>query len=180
MLKPGGQILLYESNPWNIFLQANRVISKLFGKTDHRQLFNRSQLYELISEIGFIKIFSIYNDFVYAPLTPSGVWWLRNLSILLENFPVVRTFAGSILIHARKPPQDLPLLQISLCEHKQLYGSISVVVPCHNEEMNIQPLINQLLNLYGEYIYEIILVDDNSKDNTRQNNRKNGGTVSSD
>ncbi len=168
LLKPGGQILLYESNPWNIFLQANRVISKLFGKTDHRKLFNRSQLYELISEIGFIKIFSIYNDFVYAPLTPSGVWWLRNLSILLENFPVIRTFAGSILIHARKPPQDLPLLQISLCEHKQLYGSISVVVPCHNEEMNIQPLINQLLNLYGEYIYEIILVDDNSKDNTRQ------------
>src|SRR5262249_14436806 len=44
--------------------------------------------------------------------------------------------------------------------------AVSVVVPCHNEEMNVGPLVSRLCNLYGEYIHEIVLVDDNSKDDT--------------
>jgi SAM-dependent methyltransferase len=168
LLKPGGQIIFYESNPWNVMLQANRFFRKLFGQVDQRQLVNRSQLYELISQLGFIKIFAVYNDFVYAPLTYRGVWLLRNLSILLENLPFIRTLAGSILLHAQKPPHSLPSPEISLCYHEQLKGKISVVVPCHNEEMNVIPLVTQLMRFYGEYLYEIILVDDNSNDNTRE------------
>lgn len=168
LLKPGGQIVFYESNPWNFMLQLNRFIQKLFGKKDARRLGNRSQLYELISQLGFIKIFTVYNDFVYAPLTFKGVWLLRNLSILLENLPIIRTLAGSILIHAQKPPRISASPDISLCYHEQLKGKISVVVPCHNEEMNIVPLVKKLINLYGEYIYEIILVDDNSTDITKK------------
>ncbi len=168
LLKPGGQIIFYESNPWNIMLQGNRFFRKLFGQADQRQLVNRSQLYELISQLGFIRIFAVYNDFVYAPLTYKGVWLLRNLSILLENLPFIRTLAGSILLHAQKPPHSLPSPEISLCRHDQLKGKISVVVPCHNEEMNLIPLVTQLMRFYGEYIYEIILVDDNSNDNTRE------------
>ncbi|MBD0351354.1 MAG: glycosyltransferase [Flavisolibacter sp.] len=167
LLKPGGQIIFYESNPWNFVLQMNRIVRTLFGEKDQRRLANRTQLYELISQLGFIKIFAVYNDFVYAPLTSIGAWWLRNLSILLENFPYVRTLAGSILIHAQKPPQSLSLPAVSLCDHEALKGKISVVVPCHNEEMNVRPLVTQLVKFYGEYLYEIILVDDNSKDNTR-------------
>ena len=168
LLKPGGQIIFYESNPWNVMLQLNRFFRKLFGHIDQRQLVNRSQLYELISQLGFIRIFAVYNDFVYAPLTYRGVWLLRNLSILLENLPFIRTLAGSILIHAQKPPQSLPSPEISLCYHEQLKGKISVVVPCHNEEMNLIPLVTQLTKFYGEYLYEIILVDDNSNDNTKE------------
>lgn len=167
LLKPGGQIIFYESNPWNVMLQLNRFFRKLFGQTDQRQLRNRSQLYELISQIGFIKISAVYNDFVYAPLTYRGVWLLRNLSILLENLPLVRTLAGSILIHAQKPPQSLPVPEISLCYHEQLKEKISVVVPCHNEEMNIIPLVTELIKFYDKYLYEIILVDDNSVDCTK-------------
>jgi len=168
LLKPGGQIVFYESNPWNIMLQFNRFFRKLFGQIDQRQLRNRSQLYELISQLGFIRIFAVYNDFVYAPLTYQGVWLLRNLSILLENLPFIRTLAGSILIHAQKPPQSLPSPEISLCYHEQLKGKISVVVPCHNEEMNVAPLVTELMKFYSEYLYEIILVDDNSTDNTKE------------
>ena len=168
LLKPGGQIVFYESNPWNIVLQLNRFFHKLFGKKDTRQLDNRSQMNQLISQTGFIRISAVYNDFVYAPLTYRGVWLLRNLSILLENVPFIRTLAGSILIHAQKPPQFLPLPDISLCYHEQLKEKISVVVPCHNEEMNITPLVNELIKFYGEYIFEIILVDDNSTDNTKE------------
>jgi len=168
LLKPGGQIIFYESNPWNLFLRTKKVFTRLFGKTDNRRLLNRSELYELISELGFIKIFSTFYDFVYAPLASRGVWWLQNLSILLENMPYVRTLAGNILLHAQKPPREVPRNEVSLCEHEELRGRISVVVPCHNEEMNVTPLVTKLLTLYGDYLHEIVLVDDNSKDNTRE------------
>ncbi|MGF1934216.1 MAG: bifunctional class I SAM-dependent methyltransferase/glycosyltransferase family 2 protein [Nostoc sp. ChiQUE02] len=168
LLNPGGQVIFYESNPWNIILKLRRFMSQYFGQKDPRKLLNRSELYELISELGFIRVFAIYNDFVYAPLTRKLIWLLRNLSILLENAPKIQTLAGSILIHAQKPPRVVERSQISLCEHQQLRGAISVVIPCHNEEMNIVPLITRLKELFGEYLHEIIPIDDNSRDNTRE------------
>ena len=92
-LKPGGQVIFYESNPWNLVLRLRRLISRYFGRRDPRQLLSRLDLYELISEVGFIRVFAVYNDFVYARLTPSLLWLLRNFSILLENTPVLRTLA---------------------------------------------------------------------------------------
>lgn len=166
LLKPGGQVIFYESNPWNVVLGLRRLISSYLGQKDPRQLLSRPKLYELMSEVGFIRVFAVYNDFVYAPLTPSLVWFLRNLSILLENTPVLRTLAGSILIHAQKPPRVLERPKISLFRHEKLRGAVSVVIPCHNEEMNIEPLVNKLRDFFGEYIHEIIPVDDNSQDDT--------------
>jgi len=149
-------------------LKLRRSLSKLFGQRDSRRLLKRSQLYEFISELGFIRVFTVFNDFVYAPLTPSLSWLLRNMSILLENTPGLQTLAGSILIHAQKPPHLIEHPKISLCKHKQLYKAISVVIPCHNEEMNIRPLVTQLKVFFNDYIYEIIPVDDNSTDKTRE------------
>ena len=167
LLKPGGQVVFYESNPWNVVLKLRRVVARLFGGKDPRRLLSRPELYELISEIGFIRIWAVFNDFVYRPLTRSMAWVLRNLSILLENMPVVRTLAGSILVQAQKPPRDVPRPRVSLFEHEALRHSVSVVIPCHNEEMNIGPLVTGLRELFGEYLHEIILVDDNSTDATR-------------
>ncbi|MEG3929938.1 MULTISPECIES: glycosyltransferase [unclassified Microcoleus] len=168
LLNPGGQVIFYDSNPWNIVLRLRRFISQNFGNKDPRKLLNRPELYELISEIGFIRIFAIFNDFVYAPLTKDLIWLLRNLSIILENTPGLKTLAGSILIHAQKPPRVINSPQISLCEHEQLRGAVSVVIPCHNEEMNIEPLITRLKVFFGDYLHEIIPVDDNSQDRTRE------------
>ena len=168
LLKPGGQVIFYESNPWNLVYRLRRSISQYFRQKDPRQLLSRPELYELISEVGFIRVFAVYNDFVYAPLTRSLVWFLRNLSILLENAPGIQTLAGAILIHAQKPPRVVERPQMSLCEHEQLGGAVSVVIPCHNEEMNIEPLITRLKGFFGEYIHEIIPVDDNSRDSTRE------------
>ncbi len=172
LLKPGGQVLFYESNPWNVVLKIHQSISQYFGQKDPRRLLSRPNLYELISEIGFIRVFAVYNDFVYAPLSRSLIWFLRNLSILLENAPGIRTLAGAILIHAQKPPRIVELPEVSLFRHEQLRGAVSVVIPCHNEEMNIGPLIIQLKKFYGEYLHEIIPVDDNSKDGTAEVIRK--------
>jgi 2-polyprenyl-3-methyl-5-hydroxy-6-metoxy-1,4-benzoquinol methylase len=172
LLNPGGEVLFYESNPWNAVLKLRRSLPGLFGQRDPRSLLNRLQLYELMSSVGFTCIFSIFNDFVYAPLTQRLAWILRNLSIALENAPGVRTLAGSILVHAQKPASTLGRPRRSLFAHEELRRAVSIVIPCHNEEMNIGPLVTRLRDLFDEYIQEIIPVDDNSTDGTANVIRK--------
>jgi SAM-dependent methyltransferase len=168
LLRPGGQLVFFESNPWNPVLRARRSAAHLIGRRDPRSLLSRPRLYELMSEVGFIRVFSVFHDFLYAPLTPRLVWLLRSLSIVLENAPVLQTMAGSILIHAQKPPRSVPRPRTPLCTHEVLRGAVSVVIPCHNEEMNIRPLVIRLRDHFDDYIHEIIPVDDNSTDSTRQ------------
>ena len=167
LLEPGGQVLFYQSNPWNAVLKLRRVLGGLIGRRDPRRLVSRPQLYELMSEVGFIRVFAVFNDFVYPPLTRGLVWLFRNLSILMENAPGLRTLAGSILVHAQVPPRTVPRSSASLATQPSLAGRVSVVIPCHNEEMNVGPLVDRLRALYGEYLHEIIPVDDNSRDGTR-------------
>ncbi len=166
LLTPGGELVCYESNPWNPVHKIRGLFLRMVGKADPRNLINRPDLYELLSEIGFVRIYAVFNDFVFAPLTHTLIWFLRNASILLENAPIVRTMAGSILIHAQKPTQAGKRPQVSLFQHESLRGAISVVIPSHNEEMNIGPLTERILALYGEYIHEIIPVNDGSSDRT--------------
>ncbi len=167
LLKPGGQALFYESNPWNPFLKVRRAISHWLGTRDPRRLLSRPELYELLSEIGFIRVSAVYNDFVFRPIPRSLMWLFRNLSVLLENAPALRTLAGSILVTCQKPPRAVEFPKVSLFEHESLREAISVVIPCHNEEMNIEPLVTRLRELFGEYVHEIIPVDDTSTDDTR-------------
>lgn len=102
------------------------------------------------SEVGFIRVFAIFTDFVYAPLTRSMIRARHNVSIVAENTPGLRLFAGNVLVHAQKPPRRQMPASPMLCDHPSLKGGISVVVPCHNEEMNIGPLIDRLIELYGD------------------------------
>ena len=74
-------MLFYESNPWNPVHKLRWLFSRLIGKRDPRNLINRPSLYELLSEIGFVRVYAVFNDFVFAPLTRSLIWFLRNLSI---------------------------------------------------------------------------------------------------
>jgi dolichol-phosphate mannosyltransferase len=166
LLAPGGQVVFFESNPWNPWLKLKRVLARWKKGADPRTLLSRPRLYEMLSEVGFIRVFAVYTDFVYAPLTPRMIWALRNISIIAENTPGLRQFAGTILLHAQRPPRLQFRQSRSLCDHPALRHAVSVVIPCHNEEMNIGPLIDRLLELYGDYIHEIIPVDDNSRDGT--------------
>jgi SAM-dependent methyltransferase len=166
LLKPGGTALFYESNPWNPVYRIRCVIARAIGRPDQRSLVNRRRLYELCSEIGFIRVYAVYNDFVFSPLTRPLIWFLRNLSILLENTPVVCRLAGSILLHAQKPRVTAPPPGVSLCTIPALRQAVSVVIPCHNEEMNIRPLLEGIISHYGDYLNEIVLVNDCSTDDT--------------
>jgi dolichol-phosphate mannosyltransferase len=168
LLKPGGEVVLYESNPWNPVHKLHRLASSCLGRPDPRRLLSQVQLYELLSEIGFVRSFAIFNDFVYAPLSPRLVWLLRNLSIVMENASLVRRFAGSIIVHTQKPPRVVAKPKVPLCDKDVLRGAVSIVIPCYNEQMNIRPLVDGLRVYYDSYIHEIILIDDNSSDKTKQ------------
>jgi dolichol-phosphate mannosyltransferase len=49
---------------------------------------------------------------------------------------------------------------------------ISIVIPAHNEADNIGTLISEIKQLKLNYPYEIIIVDDNSSDDTYTNTVK--------
>jgi dolichol-phosphate mannosyltransferase len=166
LLAAGGEIVFYESNPWNPMYKLRDLLLRLVGRRDPRNLISRPRLYELLSEIGFVRVYAVFNDFVFAPLTRPLIWFLRNASILLENAPLVQTMAGSILVHAQKHPRAKEAVQVSLFTHPSLRRRVSMVIPCHNEEVNVGPLVKRILELYGEYIHEIIAVNDSSTDHT--------------
>jgi SAM-dependent methyltransferase len=171
LLKPGGQILFFETNPWNPVLQLRKRLGRLLPflkRGDEADLPNKIQLYELLSELGYVGVSATCYDFLYAPIPRWLMMPARNLTLILENTAGIRQLAGAILLHAQRPPRHVARPPARMVEHRSLYDGVSVVVPCHNEEMNVIPLVEGLLAHYDEYIHEIILVDDNSKDRTRQ------------
>jgi hypothetical protein len=167
-LEDGGNLVCYESNPWNPYHVAKNLVRRLFGRGDRERLLNQPSLYERISDIGFARVMIRFTDFVYPPLPAALIWLFKNLSIVLENTPYIRTLAGRILITARRPPMEAARPAVSLARHEILKGKLAIVVPCHNEEANVGRLVRGLARHYGEYIRQIVLVDDNSRDATRK------------
>jgi dolichol-phosphate mannosyltransferase len=166
LLKPGGQILFFEPNLrfpgrgiWN-------RLESLTGATS-KTTFNASitEVLEICSHQGFTHL-----DLKPYDLLPTalGARWLRFFqakTLLLEHAPLLRNFCGDMFLWARKPasePRRLP----NLAAHRNLYDSVSVVVPCRNEAPNLARIVDGLLSCYGPYIYEIILVNDGSTDDT--------------
>ena len=169
LLKPGGRLLFFESNPWNPFFRLRKILARVFSflrRGDERDLPNQIEVYKLLSEIGYIRITATHYDFLYKPIPNFLMGIMRNLTLILENTPSIRALAGTILVHAQKPPQDLRRAAVALTEHKALHGALSIVVPCHNEEMNVRSLCENLRRHYDAYIHEFILVDDCSTDAT--------------
>ena len=98
---------------------------------------------------------------------------MQSIAFVFEHAPLIRELCGTLYIWARKPsPSEPRRPRVSLARHRELFGSTSVVVPSHNEEMNIRPLVETLLQLYGDYIHEIIIVNDNSTDRTAEVTRE--------
>lgn len=92
------------------------------------------------------------------------------VGLILERSPLARRFSKIVSLRGAKPGsvrnEDAP--HLSLAVHPQLFGTVSVVVPCHNEEANINGLVKTLVGMYDDYLHEIVIVDDNSTDRTAE------------
>lgn len=170
-IKPGGGLLLFETNPWNPYYRIRKMFRRLLPVKWRRPSepisLNRLHIFSVLSEIGYTQINALPHDFLYAPIPRVLLWPAQNLSLIMENCPLIRNFAGSLYIWARNGACDPHERQNQdLCEHPLFMGKVSFVIPCHNEEMNILPLIEGLKNFYERYILEVIIVDDNSRDKT--------------
>ena len=173
LIRPGGRFLLFEPNPWNYYHHVRKLFSCLKPRTWRRSAdtisMNRIEVFYVLSEIGYTQINVLPYDFLYSPAPKFLIWPVRNLSIIMENFPYIRNFAGSLYIWARNPSLDSEeQATVDLSEHQMFFGKVSFVIPCHNEEMNVEPLIKGITGYYGKYVLEILVVDDNSTDRTAE------------
>jgi dolichol-phosphate mannosyltransferase len=168
LLKPGGQLLFFEANYWNpqVFLKSTiRPIGRYAGDADCQIGMRKFQLMKRASHQGFTHVEIVPYDIVH-PLTPrSLIHAVQSIAFILEHAPVLRDLCGTLYIWLVKPGvAERP--HVNLATHAQLFGTTSVVIPCHNEEMNVGRLIKALFEAYDAYIHEIIIVDDNSTDGT--------------
>jgi hypothetical protein len=157
-LKPGGQILLFEPNddhPWTML--RNLVAERWLPKRD---------LFWVLKKAGFVESHVQQYDIIPDSMTLRAARFAKSKLLVLEHIPLLRAFCNMRFVWARKPGPRVPKLLPSLAEHARFFGAVSVVIPCHNEEMNIRWLAPALLSLYGPYIREILLVNDNSSDRT--------------
>jgi glycosyltransferase involved in cell wall biosynthesis/SAM-dependent methyltransferase len=156
LLKPGGQILFFEDNerrPWRRFTARGRFFGSLERVT-------RSASHQAFTHIDL----PMY-EFLPDLLGPRAIVALKSKTLLLEHAPLLRAFSRTMLVTGHKPGAGVRPSP-NLANHPELANAVSVVVPCHNEAPNIGNLVERLIALYGPYIYEIVLVNDNSADDT--------------
>ncbi len=168
LLKPGGQLLFFEANVWNpqVFLKTViRPLGRWTGEADCQIGMSKFQLMKVASHQDFTHIEVVPYDIIH-PRTPRVlIRAVQSLAFILEHAPVVRELCGTLYIWLVKPGRR-ERHRVNLANQPALFGSTSIVVPCHNEEMNIRPLVEALVEAYDAYIREIIIVDDNSTDRT--------------
>lgn len=170
LLKPGGRLLFFEANYWNPQVLVKSVvppIGRWAGNADCQIGMRKYRLMQEASRQGFTDIEIIPYDIVH-PRTPRRlIPAIQETAFVLEHVPGLREACGTLYIWAKKPGDEEERRPVvSLAEHEQLRGSTSVVVPCRNEAMNIPPLVTGLTQAYGDYLAEIIIVDDHSDDGT--------------
>ena len=175
LLKPGGQILFFEPNFWNPQVALKNSVSWIGRKAGHADCQIGMRKYELMkiaSQQGFTEIDILPYDIIH-PLTPRGlVHALQSGAFVLEHAPLLRQLCGTLSIWARKPGNRGPRPCVNLAEHAALSDTVSFVIPCHNEEMNVPRLVDALLGFYGPYVHEIVIVNDNSTDRTAEVTRR--------
>jgi dolichol-phosphate mannosyltransferase len=67
----------------------------------------------------------------------------------------------------------VPAERDGMTQHRKM-ARYSVIIPAYNEEENIEPLVDDLLKTLRGYDAEVVIVDDNSGDRTREISEKLG------
>ncbi|MBI4538191.1 MAG: glycosyltransferase [Gemmatimonadetes bacterium] len=176
LLKPGGQLLFFEPNYWNpqVFVKnVFRPLGRRLGQARCQVGMRKYRLMQIASHQGFTHIEVIPYDILHARTPRRLIPLVQSAAFVLEHAPLIRELCGTLYIWARKPgDEERRRPWVNLAVHGDLSDSVSVVVPCHNEAMNVPRLVGALLQLYGAYIHEIVVVNDNSTDRTAEVTRE--------
>ena len=106
LLKPGGHLSFAEPNLLNPQIWLERKFRRLFWYVSPSETaFTRWWIRDRLIEAGFIDVKVSPFDWLH-PLTPRVlVPLVDRIGRLLERIPVIREFAGSLYIRARKPKE---------------------------------------------------------------------------
>jgi dolichol-phosphate mannosyltransferase len=163
VLKPGGQMLFFEPNfsfPARLFNEIRTRPKELkSGNIDDPKVL------AAFNDAGFAHVQLAPHDIVSCRLGLRAMTQLQAKAVLLEHMPVIRSACASICLVAHNQGASVKISP-NLAELPALHGAVSVVVPVHNEAQTIAGLVERLLGFYGAYIHEIIIVNDNSTDET--------------
>jgi dolichol-phosphate mannosyltransferase len=170
LLKPGGQMLFLEANYWNpqVFAKAHsRRLARWSRNAECQIALRELRVREAAAREGLEEIVVVPYDILH-PRTPRRlVPAVQSTAFILEHLPGIRELCGTLFICAVKPGRtSMQRSRKNLARHEILNDKVSVVVPCHNEAMNVPRLVHALVATYDEYIHEIVLVNDNSSDDT--------------
>jgi SAM-dependent methyltransferase len=171
LLKPGGQLLFFEANHWNpqVFVKnAISPVGRWAGQPRCQVPMRKYKLLRIASHQGFSHVDIIPYDIVHPRAPRALVSRLQSMAFVLEHMPLVRELCGTLYVWARKPGRRAGPRDVSLATHPELFGTTSIVLPCHNEADNIEQMIDDLVALYDDYIHELVVVDDNSTDGTAE------------
>jgi dolichol-phosphate mannosyltransferase len=171
LLRPGGQILFFEANHWNpqVFVKnAVPPIGRWAGHAYCQAPMRKYKLMQTASRQGFTNIEVVPFDIVHPRIPRKLLRPLQSLAFIAEHAPILKEVCGTLYIWAKKPGDLMARAPVHLAEHSSLFESTSVVIPCYNEEANIARLVRALIGLYGPYLLEIIIVNDNSSDRTAE------------
>jgi SAM-dependent methyltransferase len=174
LLKPGGQILFFEANYWNPQAIVKSLLpARWVGQASCHAAMRKYRLMQSASQQGFVDIDVIPYDIIHPWALRFAIPFLRSLAFAVEHAPLLRELCGTLYIRARKPNiAEVRRTRVNLAKYPQLAGAVSFVIPCHNEEMNVARLVDELTGFYGPYIHEIIIVNDNSRDRTAEVTRE--------
>jgi len=169
LLRPRGGMLFFEANYWNpqVFMKAQSVrLARWSGNSGCQIALRKPMLSVALRRQRFVDPVVVPYDILHprtpAPLVPA----LQSAAFVAEHLPAVREACGTLFIYARRGDSPLRRPRPDLTEHERFVDAVSVVVPCHNEEENAPRLVAALTQSYSGYLREIILVNDNSQDET--------------
>lgn len=167
-LKPGGQFLFFFPNSSNPLARLRKLLNPA-GRVNSTVNLRQKRPQALIRKarnMGFSSVEVTPCEVIPPMQSAAG----QAIGLILERAPIASRFSSVVSLRGAKPgsARDDEAPHVSLATHPQLLGTISVVVPCYNEEANVKQLVATLLGLYDNYIQQIIIVDDNSADGTAE------------
>lgn len=170
LLKPGGQILFFESNFWNPQVLVKSLVpwaARRAGNAASQVGMRKYRLLQETSRQGFTNIEIIPYDIVHPRTPERAIPAVQSTAYLVERLPGLRELCGTLYIWAKKPgDRRRRRRHADLAFHENLFGSTSVVIPCRNEATTIGRLYEALTEAYDRYLHEIVFVDDASTDDT--------------